>query len=59
MQMKIEGNKLVITLDVSKEAFDAATPSASGKTKVIDSSRGFTGISTPNGIVKVSLNATV
>lgn len=59
MQIKLEGDKLVITLDVGKGAFDAATPSTSGKTKVIASTRGFTGVSTPLGIVKVSLNATV
>lgn len=59
MNMELKGDKLVITLDVSKAAFDAALPSTSGKTKVISSTRGFTGIQTPLGVVQVSLNATV
>ena len=59
VSMKVEGDKLIITLDASKAAFEAAAPSASGKTKVLASTRGFTGISTPLGVVKISLNATV
>lgn len=58
MEMKIVGDKLVITLDVSKAAMDAALPSTSGKTKVVASTRGFTGLQTPHGVVQVSLNAT-
>lgn len=52
---KIEGDKLVITLDISKAARDSAEPSKSGKTKVLATTGGFTGY----GDVKVSLNATV
>lgn len=51
---KIEGDKLVITIDVSKAALEAAEPSKSGKTKVLASTGGFTGY----GAVKLSLNAT-
>lgn len=59
VSMEVKGDKLVITIDASKASFDNAAPSASGKTKVLASTRGFTGISTPLGVVKVSLNATV
>lgn len=52
---KIEGDKLVLTIDISKAARDAAGPSKSGKTKLIASTAGFTGY----GDVKVSLNATI
>lgn len=58
MQVKIEGNVLTISVDISKEAFTNAKPSASGKTKVVDSSHGFTNFSTPNGMVGLSLNCT-
>lgn len=58
MDMKLNGDKLVITIDVSKAAFDAALPSSTGKTKVVASTRGFTGLQTPNGVVQIALNAT-
>lgn len=58
LNCKIEGDKLIITVDISKEAFAAAQPSSSGKTKVLASSHGFTNFSTPNGLVGLSLNAT-
>lgn len=59
IKMEVKGDNLVITIDTSKASFDAASPSQSGKTKVLASTRGFTGVSTPLGTVKVSLNATV
>ncbi len=52
---KIDGDKLVLTIDISKAAKDAAQPSKSGKTKVLATTSGFTGY----GDVKVSLNATI
>lgn len=58
MNVKIEGDKLVITIDISKEAFANALPSTSGKTKVVASTRGFANYATPNGTVGLSLNAT-
>lgn len=58
VSMKLEGDKLVVTFDVSKKAIEDAPPSSTGKTKLVASTRGYTGISTPHGIVKVMLNAT-
>jgi hypothetical protein len=52
---KVEGDKLVLTIDISKSAREAAKPSASGKTKILATTSGFTGY----GDVKVSLNATI
>lgn len=52
---EIKGDKLVITLDLSKSARDAAEPSKSGKSKVLATTAGFTGY----GDVKLSLNATI
>lgn len=55
--MKIEnkGDTIVITIDVSDAAKAKATPSASGKTMVLASTRGFARY----GDVNVSLNATI
>lgn len=57
MSPKIEqkGDTLVITIDTSKAAREAAQPSKSGKTKVLASTRGFTRF----GDVGISLNATI
>lgn len=52
---EIKGETLVLTIDISKAAKDAAQPSKSGKTKVLATTSGFTGF----GDVKVSLNATI
>ena len=54
VNMKIEGNKLVIEVDITK----SGTVSKSGKSEVIGTTSGFMGISTPTGVVKVSLNVT-
>jgi hypothetical protein len=58
MNVEIKGDKLVITIDVSKEAFDKAPPSSSGKTKVVASTHGFANYVTPHGSLGLSLNAT-
>jgi hypothetical protein len=58
MEVKINGDKLVITIDVSAEAFKAAPPSTSGKSRVVASTRGFANYATPHGVVGLSLNAT-
>lgn len=55
MQGKLEGNTLTLTIDVSKAAREAAKPSGSGKTLLIDSSHGFARF----GDIQVSLNATL
>lgn len=52
---EIKGDTLVLTIDISKAAREAAQPSKSGKTKILATTSGFTGY----GDVKVSLNATV
>ncbi len=52
---EIKGDLLVITVDISKAAREAAQPSKSGKTKILATTSGFTGF----GDVKVSLNATI
>jgi hypothetical protein len=49
---ELKGDKLLITVDVSKAAMEAAEASSSGKSKVVASTKGFTGI----GPVKLSLN---
>lgn len=58
MNVEIKGDKLIITIDVSKAAIDAAPNSASGKSRVVASTRGFANYATPNGTVGLSLNAT-
>lgn len=51
---KIQDGKLVIIVDVSEKALAAAEPSKSGKSKVVATTRGFTGF----GKVKLSMNVT-
>lgn len=58
MKVEVNGDKLVITIDVSKAAFEKAAPSTSGKSRVVASTRGFANYSTPHGLVGLSLNAT-
>lgn len=52
---EIKGDKLILTIDISKEARAASQPSKSGKTKILATTSGFTGY----GDVKVSVNATI
>lgn len=54
MDIKHVGDKVVITIDVSEAAMKAAQPSKSGKSVVVDSTRGFTRC----GPVSLSLNVT-
>jgi len=63
MAMKHEivdgGKVLAIAIDITPEAIAKAVSSASGKTKVIASTHGFTGIGLPNGkVMQLSLNLT-
>lgn len=55
VQGKMEGDKLVLTIDCSKAAREAAGPSKSGKTRVLASTNGFTRF----GDISISLNATL
>lgn len=55
VQGEIKGDKLVLTIDLSKASRDAAQPSKSGKSKILGTTSGFTQF----GDVKVSLNATI
>lgn len=55
MQVDIKDGKMVITIDVSKAALDAAQPSKSGKTRIVATTNGFTNY----GPIGLSLNATV
>ncbi len=52
---EIKGDTLVLTIDISKAARDAAKDSKSGKSKILATTSGFTGF----GDIKVSLNATI
>lgn len=53
----IEGNQLVIRMDVSAKALADARPSSSGKTRIVASTEGNIKIDTPNGVVTVGINA--
>ena len=44
IEYKRTGDKLVLTIDISKASLDAATLSASGKSKVVASTNGNTSI---------------
>lgn len=55
VQSELKGDKLVLTIDVSKAARDAAVPSKTGKTMILATTGGFTRF----GDIAVSLNATI
>lgn len=55
VQGKMEGDKLILTIDCSKAAREAALPSKTGKTIILASTGGFSRY----GDVSVSLNATL
>jgi hypothetical protein len=55
VQSKIEGDKLVLTIDISKAAMEKAQPSSTGKTLCVATTHGFARF----GEVSVSLNATI
>lgn len=55
VQSKVEGDKLILTIDISKAAREAAVASKSGKTMILATTSGFTRF----GDVAVSLNATI
>ena len=46
---KVAGDKLMITVDLTEQAFKAAPPSASGKTTLVGSTGGPCPIPSPNG----------
>lgn len=52
---EIKGNNLILTIDISTEARQHATPSKSGKTRILATTSGFTRF----GDVGVSLNCTI
>jgi hypothetical protein len=55
LNIKQDGDKLMIVIDTSKAARDAASPSASGKTRVLATTHGFVNYAG----VRLSLNAVV
>lgn len=56
MKSEIKGDTLVLTIDISKAALEAAPLSKTGKSKVVATTSGFCSYMTPNGAVKLSLN---
>ena len=52
IEIKGNGSLMVITIDISKTALDAAVPSKTGKSRIVAGTGGFQRI----GPVKVSLN---
>ena len=56
MNIKVDGDKLVITVDISPKAMKAAKPSKSGKTRVIASTNGFQKLDSGRENISVGLN---
>ncbi len=53
-----EGDTLVLKIDASRAALAAATPSATGKTKIVATSSGNQAITLPNGtVLNLGVNA--
>lgn len=57
MKVEVNGDKMVITIDVSAAALKAALPSSTGKTRTVATTHGFSRYQTPAGEVALSLNA--
>jgi predicted 2-oxoglutarate/Fe(II)-dependent dioxygenase YbiX len=58
IKWKLEGDKLVITIDCSAKALAEAPKSASGKTNVIASTHGNKAIGLPGGkVIHLGVNA--
>jgi hypothetical protein len=57
MDVKINGDTMVITIDVSAKALKEAQPSSTGKTRTVATTHGFSRYQTPAGEVALSLNA--
>jgi hypothetical protein len=55
MDMKVQGDRLVITLDIGKKAVDNAKPSKSQKTRIVATTGGFTGVEGKPGL-RIALN---
>jgi len=54
----VDGNKLVVVIDVSPEALKAAPASNSGKTRLLASTNGNKAIGLPNGrVISLGVNA--
>jgi hypothetical protein len=58
VEFKVTGNKLVIEVDIGPKMVAAAQPSASGKTRMVASTGGFTPVTNGNGRLALSLNVT-
>jgi hypothetical protein len=48
VEWKIEGDKLVVTMDISKQSIEEASPSASGKTYLVASTGSAVSVPTKN-----------
>ena len=55
-KVTIKDGTMTIEIDISKETYDAAPISNSGKTRMISTTSGFVGFDTPGGPVKLGLN---
>jgi hypothetical protein len=56
VEYTIAGDKLTITVDVSKKALAAAPPSSSGKTKLVATTGGALPIAVPGAAVTFAIN---
>jgi hypothetical protein len=60
MNIRMDGDKLLIEVDCSPAALKSADSSKSGKTRIVATTSGFTGFATKSGgQVRVGLNVTV
>lgn len=57
LEIKVEGNRLIISVDVSPEAVARARVSSTGKSKLVASTGGFTTIKELPGM-KLAVNVT-
>lgn len=56
IKIETKGNELIVTIDVSKGAWDEAPLSKEGKRKLVASTRGNLAVATPSGQAQLQLN---
>jgi hypothetical protein len=54
--IKLDGDKLVITIDVSKAAIEKAPPSKTGRTYLVASTGPAVAVPTPHGELRLQFN---
>ena len=59
VEMSTKGDKLILTIDLSKATIAAAQPSSTGKNRIVASTSGLLPIAGPAGVIALRLGLNV